>query len=100
MSYGDVCVRLCVPAVDDVLADLEKVCRMIATETYSSATSSAITSLSFHMKMMGHQLEGICKGNCPLSSVQTQPCSRRGGDVWPCSVSYRQNTTYAFSPSC
>ncbi|KAF0295492.1 Eukaryotic translation initiation factor 4E-binding protein Mextli [Amphibalanus amphitrite] len=47
--------------VDDVLADLEKVCRMIASETFTSATSSAITSLSFHMKMMGHQLEGICK---------------------------------------
>ncbi|XP_043225360.1 eukaryotic translation initiation factor 4E-binding protein Mextli-like isoform X3 [Amphibalanus amphitrite] len=47
--------------LDDVLADLEKVCRMIASETFTSATSSAITSLSFHMKMMGHQLEGICK---------------------------------------
>ena len=49
-------------AVDDVLADLEKVCRMISSESFTSATASAITSLSFHMKMMGHQLEGICKG--------------------------------------
>ncbi|XP_037068762.1 eukaryotic translation initiation factor 4E-binding protein Mextli-like [Pollicipes pollicipes] len=47
--------------VDDVLSDLEKVCRMIASDTFNSALSSAITSLSFHLKMMGHQLESICK---------------------------------------
>ena len=61
--------------VDDVLADLEKVCRMISSETFTTATSSAITSLSFHMKMMGHQLEGICKG----ASVLGCRCRTWGG---------------------
>lgn len=59
---GSTLTQLRVCPVDDVLADLEKVCRMIASEAFAPATAAAITSLSFHLKMMGHQLEGICKG--------------------------------------
>ena len=70
--------------MDDVLADLEKVCRMISSETFTSATSSAITSLSFHMKMMGHQLEGICKGIAAAAPGPDRPLvSCRGRELEP-----------------